>query len=548
MQSMFLQPLTKVQTMNTNLFVILAGLLLIFVPLADAFGGSETRRLIFVGTADLQGRLASVERSVNLNDDGTATPVVGGIARIASIITKLKQTEKAPVIVISSGDDLMGSYFHFFDGKVIFELMGKAGYEILGLGNHEFDRGSGVLGEALEKTSFTTLCSDLIIAGTALENGCQPYLIREFDTVRVGFFSLMTEEFPFVTRGGDVRLQADNLTVAKNMVTLLKQQGADIIVAVTHVGATQDRHLAARVDGIDIIFGGHSHDYLLDYEQVGNTLIVNGGEKGAALVYLDISLAQNDSILKDSIRFRLIPVTRNIEEDRDVQSLLAAYQEKMPAAVVLGTTETTWNLSKSSVRSGESTVADLVNDLIREKFVVDVVFNNAGAFRGNKEYPPGPVTDTMLHEIDEFENDVYLLKIKGSYLKEILEHSSSQLGRGGFLQVSGLRFTINMSAEAQVVTEQNGTWSVTKAGERVAGISVAGNDGSFHVFDPDKTYSVACNAYLAEQSGDKYFWFKQYGHDSRNTYTTLYSVLAEEFDKKKVLNTPEPDGRITLKR
>jgi len=100
----------------------------------------------------------------------------------------------------------------------------------------------------------------------------------------------------------------------------------------------------------------------------------------------------------------------------------------MPAAIVLGKTETTWNLSKSSVRSGESTVADLVNDLILDKFEVDVVVNNGGAFRGNKEYLPGPVTDTMLHEIDEFENDVYLLKIQGKYLKEILEHSASQTG------------------------------------------------------------------------------------------------------------------------
>ena len=535
--------------MIKSLFFALTGFLLIFVCLADVYGGgSETRRLIFIGTADLQGRLGPVERSVNLGNDGTAVPVVGGIARIASTIKKIKQSEKAPVIVISSGDDLMGSYFHSFDGKAIFELMGKAGYDILGLGNHEFDRGPGVLGEALEKTDFTTLCSDLLVVGTALENSCQPYLIREFDTIKVGFFSLMTEEFPFVTSGGNVRLQADNQAVAQNMVTLLKQQGADIVVAVTHVGADQDRHLAASVDGIDIIFGGHSHNYLLDYEHVGSTLIVNGGEKGPALVYLDISFAQDNTILKNSVHFRLIPVTRDIEEDKHVKSLLASYKEKMPAAVVLGKTETTWDLSKSSVRSGESTVADLVNDLIRKKFAVDIVFNNAGAFRGNKEYPPGPVTDTMLHEIDEFENDVYLLNIKGRYLKEILEHSASQVGQGGFLQLSGLRFTVNMSAKAQILTDQNDTWSVTSDGGRVADIKIVARDGSYHALDLDKTYSIACNAYLAERSGDKYFWFKQYGQDPRNTYTTLYSVLAEEFGKQKILNTPETDGRITLNK
>jgi len=520
---------------------------LIFVYTVQAFGGGgETRRLIFLGTADLQGKLDPVERTVDLNQDGAKIQVVGGISRIAASIEEIEQKGEAPVIVLSSGDDLMGSYFHSFDGRAIFELMGKAGYDILGLGNHEFDRGAGILGEALEQTGFTTLCSDLKVTGTALENSCQPYLIRNYDTIRVGFFSLMTEEFPFVTSGGNVRLQADNLTVAKNMVTALKQNGADIIVAVTHIGVKQDRRIAAQVDGIDIIFGGHSHDYLPDYKQVGNTLIVNGGEKGAALVYLDISLTPDNQIQKDSIRFRLIPITQDIPENGQIKSRLAQYREKMPGAVVLGSTETTWNLGKSSVRSGESTVADLINDLIRDKFKVDVVMNNAGAFRGNKEYPPGPVTDKMLHEIDEFENDVYLLKIKGNYLKEILEHSASQIGHGGFLQVSGLHFTITMSEQAQQITDQNGTWSVTQPGTRVTGISVAAKDGSYLSLDPDKIYSIACNAYLAERKGDKYYWFKQFGQDPVNTYTTLYSVLAEKFYKKKIINTPPPDGRVTV--
>ena len=509
-------------------------------------GGTEGRRLIFLGTADLQGKLDPAVRSIDLNHDGNKISVAGGIARIAETLDKIQGEAQAPVVVISSGDDLMGSYFHFYDGKAIVKLLGMAGYNILGLGNHEFDRGPGILGEALEQTDFTTLCSDLKVTGTALENACEPYLIRTYDSVSVGFFSLMTEEFPFVTSGGNVHLQDDNVTAAKNMVTILNQKGADIIVAVTHVGVKQDRHLAAQVKGIDVIFGGHSHDYLPEYEQIGNTLIVNGGEKGAALVYLDISLTPDNRIQKDSIRFKLIPITEDIAEKKEVSEMLAAYKNKMPDAVVLGSTETTWDLSKSSIRSGESTVADLINDLIREKFNVDIVLNNGGAFRGNKEYPPGKVTDKMLHEIDEFENDVYLLKIKGKYLKEILEHSASQIGQGGFLQASGLHFVINLPEQPQEITDQNGTWSVTRTGKRITDVSVAAEDGSYQALDSEKIYSVACNAYLAEREGDKYYWFKQYGQDHVNTYTTLSSVLAEEFSKKKVINTPQPDGRVTV--
>lgn len=531
---------------NVPCLLLFAAVLVLICPLDSSTAGNVGRRLVLLGTADLQGKLDPANREAPFLDNGKKISVAGGISRIAETIQDIRQKSDAPVIVLSSGDDLMGKYFHFFDGKAIVRLMGMAGYDIIGLGNHEFDRGSGILGEALEQAEFATLCSDLTVTGTALDNQCKPFLIRQYDTIRVGFFSLMTEEFPFITSGGEVQLQSDNLTVAGKMVKLLQKKGADIIIAVTHTGVLQDRRIASRVDGIDIIFGGHSHDYLTRYERINDTIIVNGGEKGAALVSLDVSLTPDNKILKDGIRFKLIPITEDIKEQENVQRALEQYRAKMPEAVVLGTTETKWNLGKETIRSGESTVADLINDLIRKKFEVDIVLNNGGAFRGNKEYPPGPVTDTMLHEIDEFENDVYLLKIQGKYLKEILEHSASQIGEGGFLQVSGLKFTINPSKQPQEVTEQNGNWSVLQAGDRVSDIQVKTGTGMFEPIGPDTVYSVACNAYLAKYQGDRYYWFNQYGQDQVNTYTTLYSILAEEFHKRKVINTPKPDGRVTV--
>ena len=529
---------------NFTFFILFASLA--FLPFDSSAGGPGSNRLIFLGTADLQGKLDPVPRKIDVYKDGNETTVVGGISRLAAKIKEIQQTSGGPVAVISSGDDLMGRYFHFFDGKAIIHLMGLAGYDLLGLGNHEFDRGSGLLGEALEQADFTTICSDLKVKGTAMEGQCQPHVIKEYDAIRVGFFSLMTEEFPFITSGGDVTLMGDNKTVARKMVATLQSEGVDIIVAVTHIGARQDRLLAAEVDGIDIIFGGHSHDYLPEVERVGNTLIVNGGEKGAALVYLDVGLTPDNQVLREETRFKLIPITEDIQENTEVAKVFQNYREKMPQAVVLGSTETAWNLSKEKVRSGESEVADLINDLVRKKFKVDIVLNNGGAFRGNKEYPPGQVTDKMLHEIDEFENDVYLLKIKGKHLKEILEHSASQVGTGGFLQVSGVRFTISMAAQSQQIGEQNGTWSVSQPGKRVSDIQVATDNDAFAPIDPEAVYSVASNAYLAGRMGDKYFWFKQYGQDPVNTYTSLYSILAEEFNNSKVINPPEPDGRILV--
>lgn len=524
------------------------GVFLIFFTsdqlLAAAEVPSSYGQLTFIGTADLQGHLDAAPRSIDFGDGAGKVEVVGGISRLAALIAKIKADSEGPVVVVSAGDDLMGRYFHTFGGKAIFDLLGVAGYEILALGNHEFDRGPGVLGEALEKTAFVTLCSDLAVAGTALEGSCRSLLIKKYGDISVGFFSLMTPEFSHVTSGGSVSLNGSAFTVAEKMVAELRRQGADLVVAVTHIGAEADRRLATGVKGIDIIFGGHSHSYFPKLEEQASTLIVNGGEKGAALVRLNVELNSDKKIIPEFTKYSLIPVTEALPEDSAVAERLQQYASQLPKVVVLGHTDVSWGLDKHSLRSGESAVADMINDLILEKFQVDLVLNNGGAFRGNKRYAAGAITDRMLHAIDEFENDVYLVKIKGKYLREILEHSAAQIGGGGFLQVAGIRMVINPEATPQILTSGAGQLQVSQQGKRLLEVHIRNGQGSYMPLDPEKLYAVASNSFLAQKGGDEYFWFKRYGQDQVNTYTTLYSILAERLHGDQVLNPPSPDQRI----
>ncbi|MFT5729350.1 MAG: 5'-nucleotidase/UDP-sugar diphosphatase [Desulforhopalus sp.] len=539
---------TPRKTMKKTSRIILVSAVLLLVITGDVFGAKEvSQRLIFIESADLHGKMEPSPRVIEIDEAGTKQEVVGGIARIATAIKNIEQSsDHTPVITLSAGDNFLGKYFNFFNGNATLDLMNLAGFDIFSLGNHEFNRGADVLAKSLENNAVKALCSDLVTADTTMAGACAPYYIQTFDDVRVGFFSLMIEDFSSITNGENVRIKDSNVIVAKQMVQLLKEQGADLVVALTHIGLKQDRLLAASVEGIDIIFGGHSHTLLFDYERVGQTLLCSGGEKGDALVYLDVSLDQHRKIIEDSIKFRLIPITEEIVEDEAIKLQLSSYQQKMPSEVVLGKTETEWDLRKSTIRSKESTVADLVNDLIREKFKVDIVLNNAGAFRSNKVFPPGRVTNAMLSEIDKFENEIYLLKIKGHYLKEILENSANQLGSGGFLQVSGLHYEIDKGASAQVLGNLEGRWSIAKAGEKVTTLELVDHNGSAIALEPEKLYSLACNGFLVEKMGDNYFWFKQYGDDLKNTYLTLYSLLADAFNNGKTVNTPKLDGRISF--
>ncbi len=506
------------------------------------------QRITVLGTGDLQGHLDAEPRSIRLAESGKKIKVAGGIERIATLIRKIQQEGTHPVIVVSSGDDLMGRYFHQFNGKVIYELMGLAGYEVVSLGNHEFDRGPGILAEALESVDFMTLCSDLIVENTVMAGKCRPYLLRNYQGIQVGFFSLMTQEFPVVTLTGDVKIRKDPEKIAQEMIQALKKQGAQLIIAVTHIGTDKDLELAARVEGIDIIFGGHSHNFMKEMTTVNHTLVVNGGEKGPALVRLDLDLDSQGRPIPSSAEYTLIPVTSDIELAPKVAVPLTRYWKKLPATIVVGATEKEWDLRSSVLRTRESSVADMITDMLRARFATDIVLFNSGSFRGDSKYPPGPVTDTMINAIDEFECTVFLMRIQGKYIQQILEHSATLRGEGGFLQGSGIRYVLEPDEPAQQLSAQGkDDIAVVRKGGRVHDVKILSTKGHWEPLQPNHYYTLATNDYLAGRGGNRFFWFKKYGRDIRNTYSTLRSIMTDYFREHKVVNPVDPDGRIVIR-
>ena len=499
------------------------------------------KNIIIVGTADLQGMLEPSVQQVDLDGDGKREKVeMGGIARLATLYKVLKK-ENPNTVVVSAGDDLMNRYFHVYQGRAILSLMSEAGYEILVLGNHEFDKGTHTLTKALEGTEFTTLCSDLDISASPLKGKCQSYLMKELDGVKVGFFSLTMESLLDVTAVKDLLLKGTNVAMAKEMVALLKEKGADVIVLVSHIGYKEDVALAKQVKGIDLIFGGHSHSYVKKMGHIGKTAIVNGGEQGSQVVKVDIPLNANGKVMHEKVTMIKIPVTSKYVADENVEKRLKVFKEKLPKSIVLGVTKKAWVMDSKVTRRGESIVADMVNDLMREKYHVDIVLNNAGAFRGKKIYPEGNISNTMLKEIDEFGNYAYLLTLKGKYLKPILEHSAAEYKKGGFMQVSGLKYTIVLPNKVQKIKDEK----IVQKGERVTEIKVLEN-GKWVEVDPKKEYTVLSNSFITQKGGDGYFWFNTYGTDEQNTYATFYSIMAEEIDEKKELTPGEKDGRLTV--
>jgi len=523
---------------------------LIFILLSvvgcKKFTLSGEKYITLIGTADLQGFMEPHKQIYEIN--GSKKELIGGgISRIATILQDVKYENPFGTFVVSSGDDLMGRYFHTFKGKAIYSLMNQSGYMLYAPGNHEFDKGPKVFSDALNAADFQVLCSDLEIKGTSLENRCIPYKIVNRHNTKIGFFSLMTEDFPLITSPGKIKLKSNNLLSSQKMVKTLKEQHCNLIIALTHIGLEQDKYIAKQVKGIDIIFGGHSHEYTKKLVKIDHTLIVNAGEEGSYVVKLIIPLDDKAHIIEERVKYALVSVIDPIEEENSVQTLLSSYKDQLPPTIVLGKTTVEWDLTTDALRKKESNVANLVNDLLKDRFDVDLVMNNAGAFRGKKVYPSGNITDIMLHEIDAFSNNVYRMNISGKYIRQILEHSAASYDRGGLMQVSGIRYMIDLNKTAQVITyNSDGTWEIVKEGKRVLKINLVNTDGTFSPLDESKNYKILSNAYLVEHAGDGYYWFSYYGTEQKNTYTTFYTMMAGYLETHTVMNPKPLDGRLKI--
>lgn len=525
--------------------VALAASLLVLASCSPAPSG---HKLTIVGMGDIHGQLDPYASMADMDGDGIEETVsTGGIARIATIVRGVESENPGTVAVVFSGDALSDLYFHTFKGRAVYGLMSEAGTEISVFGNHEFDKGPQALANALESAGFEFICTDLVTDATPLEGTCAPFLIEDYEGLSVGYFSLITEGLAYLSSPGEVVLSASNSETAARAVNELRGRGAEIVVALTHIGLDNDVELARQVPGIDIIFGGHSHSYVDEPVRVGDTFIVAGGERGTHVMRLDLETDGDGRLEAESVRYEMLPVDATVPEAVDVEQRLAVYRDSLPEAVVLGTTEVAWDLSSNAVRGGESPVANLVNDRMREKFGVDIVMNNAGAFRGKKVYEPGPVTDVMLRSIDEFRNDAIILTLDGRHLKAILERSAACFGEGGLLHASGLRYTIDLPKTPQeLAQDEDGEWSVIAPGDRVTDIEIVTPDGTWQPLDPDRAYRVLSNSFIVEKDGDGYFWFGKYGRDMENTYSTFYSILEEIVNKEGILNPEEPDGRLKV--
>jgi 5'-nucleotidase len=232
----------------------------------------------------------------------------GGVARRATLVKRIR-AENPHTLLLDAGDSFQGTpYFNLYKGVVEYKAMTAIGYDIVTLGNHDFDNGVEALAEAMKHAKFEFVSANYDVRGTAIENRVKPYVVREFNGVRMGVFGLgikleglnPPESFKGVK-------YYDPVKVSHGAVRVLRErERCAMVICASHLGyypnpkgdEVGDSQVASQVNGIDFIASGHTHTFMQQPVSVkqpagGNTVIFQVGKSGIYLGRVDFTVRRN---------------------------------------------------------------------------------------------------------------------------------------------------------------------------------------------------------------------------------------------------------------
>ena len=484
---------------------------------------------------------------------------VDGYAYIAQLKADY-EAKGAEVILVDAGDYSQGkTYVSVTKGADAVTMMNAAGYDVVTLGNHEFDYGYAHLKENMSKAKFKVVCADVFNEdGTPIFDASYTYTTKS--GVKVGFFGMETPETqtkanPALIKGltfatGDAFTKA-----AADQVAALKD--ADVVICLAHLGIDAESapyrstDLYAAVKGIDFIIDGHSHT------------VMTKGEKGEPIqstgtAFANIGVIVIDNATKKIESNSLFEIKEDTAKDATVAAAAKTIVDRVDAEydVVFAKSEVTLNGAKApnGNRDSETNNGDLITDAMiwkvmqnKEGLTVDadhvVAITNGGGIRAAIE--PGDVTKKDINTVLPFGNTVVTIYITGEELLEVLEASTYSLPVGGFPQVAGINYTISTAVayDANAETYPASTYYGPKSINRVTINSINGKE-----FKADDTYAVVTNDFSAA-GGDTYYAFKA-ATAKFDTGIPLDEAVMEYVTKelKGVIGTQyaAPQGRILL--
>lgn len=450
-------------------------------------------------------------------------------------------------LLVDAGDAIQGEAISTLThGEAIVEVMNAAGYDYATFGNHEFDYGMDQLLDTIvpaAKYQYLT-CNFARLDGTAIA-GVKPYAIETFGSKKVAVIGISTPESfvkstptyfqdkdgNYIYTFAEGNNGQDLYDSVQKTIDAAKKDGADYVVAVAHLGIDESSEpwrstdVIANTTGLDAVLDGHSHSTIpqeIVKSKDGKDVILSStGTKLNNLGKLTISAdgKLHSELISD----------REIEKDAKtkevVDKIVAEFQallNKVVAHTDVDLTTQNPEGTARAIRNRETNLGDLCADAYRVTLGADIAIVNGGGIRA--DIPAGDITYNQIIKVHPYGNMACVVEATGQEILDALEMASrntmaeyvsesvdengnkvyNAVGEmGGFLQVSGMKYTINTAVESTVKTDDKDFFVSVEGARRVQDVQVLNQTtNTYEPIDPAKTYTLASHNYMLKSGGD----------------------------------------------
>ena len=517
--------------MNKKVFACLLALVmllgLVAVPAAVKAEGEEAKDIVILYTNDVHCGIV----------DGLG---YAGVARVKAAF----EAAGKEVILVDNGDATQGDVIGTLSkGEAIVELMNAVGYDVATIGNHEFDYGMEQFNKNVSLAKFQYVCCNFL--NDKGEAVLKPYTIVEKAGKKIAFVGIDTPEA--FTKSTPVYFQdgegnfiysfcegnkgQDLYDKVQETVDAVRAEGADYVIALAHLGIDSQSspwmstEVITNTTGIDAMLDGHSHS-VISGEAVknkdGNEVILTstGTKLDNVGIFTIDGEGKMSSMLLDADAIKFMDAVGALTEDNGAGEAVAAAIAKneelvntvvAKTSVTLTTTDPVAVDEKGNairiVRSQETNLGDLCADAYRAMGQADIAFVNGGGIRANIN--EGDITYGQIIKVHPYGNALCVVEATGQEILDALELSVCSLPgeSGGFLHVSGLKFSVDMNVDSTVVKDEKKMFVEVAGDRRIKDVEVLQEDGTYAPIDPNKTYTLACHNYLLRDMGDGYTMF-----------------------------------------
>ncbi|CAH1759402.1 13549_t:CDS:2 [Entrophospora sp. SA101] len=434
----------------------------------------------------------------------------GGIARQKTVIDNLRKQNKNSLL-LDGGDQFQGNlFFTYYDGLVNSKAMNLLGYNVTGIGNHEFDRGPKILAEHHSRLNFPVVCSNVnATLNPNFAKNIKPYhIFEEYNLAVIGY---ITDTAGGISNSGSTLEFYNPIPIVQHYVDELRSKGIKRILTVSHNGYVPDKELAAKTHGVAVHIGGHSHTLLLndttskDYAYAQgpyptliknakgeDTLVVQAYWSGKYMGHLDVSLDKEGRV--KSYSGAPILLNQSIPQDPNLDKLVKEW--KLPfenyTKTVIGRAESAFDQKACQLKECE--MGNLLTDsMLWARKDVPFAFVNSGSIRSGLS--KGNITIEYVKTILPFGNSLVEIDVTGQNITDMLESAASRLRNiisnkpvTSFIQVSGLKFKYDSSK---------------KVYERILEVKIRNpnNNDNYEDLDLNKTYKALTLDFIAN-TGD----------------------------------------------